>query len=222
MDARSSSARDRLAVAVRSPRPLAAQTLFLVSTIAYKMSLTLLLHAGFDPLSLGAEPEALKWNQQAELIHGRWAMLGVAGCLVPELLTKAGVADLPVWSEAGKGVYYTDAVTLFLVQGLLMNWVELLRWQDIKTPGSVNADPIHNTTGFGMPYKLTSTEVGYPGSRFFDPLGMSADPKAFAVNKVKARPRAAPAREARPSLTRLAPRRRSRTAALRCAYPGVR
>jgi len=140
---------------------------------------------GFDPLSLGADPEALKWNQQAELIHGRWAMLGVAGCLVPELLTKAGVADLPVWSEAGKGVYYTDAVTLFLIQGILMNWVEVLRWQDIKNPGSVNADPIHNTTGFGMPYKLTSTEVGYPGSRFFDPLGMSANPAAFAVNKVK-------------------------------------
>jgi Chlorophyll A-B binding protein len=112
-------------------------------------------------------------------------MLGVAGCLVPELLTKAGVADLPVWSEAGKGVYYTDAVTLFLIQGILMNWVEVLRWQDIKNPGSVNADPIHNTTGFGMPYKLTSTEVGYPGSRFFDPLGMSANPAAFAVNKVK-------------------------------------
>lgn len=112
-------------------------------------------------------------------------MLGVAGCLVPELLTKAGVADLPVWSEAGKGVYYTDAVTLFLIQGILMNWVEVLRWQDIKNPGSVNADPIHNTTGFGMPYKLTSTEVGYPGSRFFDPLGMSANPTAFAVNKVK-------------------------------------
>jgi len=33
---------------------------------------------GFDPLSLGADAEALKWNQQAELIHGRWAMLGGA------------------------------------------------------------------------------------------------------------------------------------------------
>jgi hypothetical protein len=37
----------------------------------------------------GADPEALKWHQQAELVHGRWAMLGAAGVLVPELLTKA-------------------------------------------------------------------------------------------------------------------------------------
>jgi len=39
-------------------------------------------------LSQGADPAALKWHQQAELIHGRWAMVGVAGVLVPELLTK--------------------------------------------------------------------------------------------------------------------------------------
>jgi len=136
---------------------------------------------GFDPLSLGADAEALKWNQQAELIHGRWAMLGAAGCLVPEVLTQAGVADLPIWSEAGKAEYFSDAVTLFLVQGILMNWVELLRWQDIKAPGSVNADPIHKMAGFGGPYALTSSEVGYPGSRFFNPLGMAASPE----NKLK-------------------------------------
>jgi hypothetical protein len=100
---------------------------------------------------------------------------------VPEVLTQAGVADLPIWSEAGKAGYYSDAVTLFLVQGILMNWVELLRWQDIKAPGSVNADPIHKMAGFGGPYALTSSEVGYPGSRFFNPLGMAASPE----NKLK-------------------------------------
>jgi light-harvesting complex I chlorophyll a/b binding protein 2 len=38
---------------------------------------------GFDPLGLGSDPEILKWFVQAELIHGRWAMAGVAGILIP-------------------------------------------------------------------------------------------------------------------------------------------
>ena len=83
-------------------------------------------------------------------------MLGAAGVLVPELLTKvrrcaapreapaltrlhqAGVADLPNWAEAGKAEYFTDPVTLVLIQGILFNWVEVLRWKDMKNPGSVH------------------------------------------------------------------------------------
>ena len=82
-------------------------------------------------------------------------MLGAAGCLVPELLTKvrapaaslctsadggaqAGVADLPTWADAGKAEYFTDPVTLVLIQGILFNWVEVLRWKDMKNPGSVH------------------------------------------------------------------------------------
>lgn len=37
----------------------------------------------FDPLSLGSDPELLRWFQQAELVHGRTAMTGVAGILFP-------------------------------------------------------------------------------------------------------------------------------------------
>ncbi|KAL2940533.1 Photosystem I chlorophyll a/b-binding protein 6 chloroplastic [Bienertia sinuspersici] len=38
---------------------------------------------GFDPLGLGSDPETLRWFAQAELMHSRWAMLGVAGILIP-------------------------------------------------------------------------------------------------------------------------------------------
>lgn len=34
---------------------------------------------GFDPLNLGKDPASLTRFQEAEVIHGRWAMLGVAG-----------------------------------------------------------------------------------------------------------------------------------------------
>ena len=51
---------------------------------------------------------------------------------------QAGVADLPTWAEAGKAEYFTDPVTLVLIQGILFNWVEVLRWKDMRNPGSVH------------------------------------------------------------------------------------
>lgn len=37
----------------------------------------------------GADKEQLAWFVQAELMHARWAMIGLAGMIAPELLTKA-------------------------------------------------------------------------------------------------------------------------------------
>jgi hypothetical protein len=54
---------------------------------------------GFDPLGLWTVREEWQgWIAEAELLHGRWAMLAVVGVLVPELLSVAGV-DIgePVW-----------------------------------------------------------------------------------------------------------------------------
>jgi hypothetical protein len=34
---------------------------------------------GFDPLGLSSTPESLDRNQELELLHARWAMLGIAG-----------------------------------------------------------------------------------------------------------------------------------------------
>jgi len=48
------------------------------------------------------------------------------------------VADLPTFAEAGKAEYFTDPVTLVLIQAILFNWVEVLRWKDMKNPGSVH------------------------------------------------------------------------------------
>lgn len=40
---------------------------------------------GFDPLGLGEDPESLKWYVQAELVHARFAMAGVAGILFTDV-----------------------------------------------------------------------------------------------------------------------------------------
>jgi len=118
---------------------------------------------GFDPLGLADDPANLKWYVQAELQNGRWAMVGVAGMLVPEILTKAGLINAPTWYDAGKVEYFAPASTLFVIEFILFHYVEIRRWQDIKYPGSVNQDPIFKS------YSLPPGEVGYPGG-IFNPL----------------------------------------------------
>merc|ERR1719265_2317625 len=64
---------------------------------------------GFDPLGV-FDPEgegfalSSSWLQYAEVIHARWAMLGSAGCIAPEILGKLGIippeTGLP-WFKAG-------------------------------------------------------------------------------------------------------------------------
>ncbi|XP_022862710.1 chlorophyll a-b binding protein 7, chloroplastic-like [Olea europaea var. sylvestris] len=120
---------------------------------------------GFDPLGLSSDPESLKWNQQAELVHCRWAMLGAAGIFIPEFLTKIGILNTPSWYTAGEQEYFTDTTTLFVVELIFIGWAEGRRWADIIKPGCVNTDPIFPNN------KLTGTDVGYPGGLWFDPLG---------------------------------------------------
>eukprot|EP00897_Mesotaenium_endlicherianum_P001397 jgi/Mesen1/1285/ME000013S00770 len=120
---------------------------------------------GFDPLGLGSEPELLKWFAQAELVHSRWAMLGAAGIFIPDLLTHAGILNVPFWYTAGDQTYFADQITLFAVELLFMGWAEGRRWADIISPGSVNTDPVFPNN------KLTGTDVGYPGGLWFDPFG---------------------------------------------------
>lgn len=42
---------------------------------------------GFDPLGLGEDPESLRWYVQAELVHARFAMAGVAGILFTDVIS---------------------------------------------------------------------------------------------------------------------------------------
>lgn len=122
---------------------------------------------GWDPLGFGADPVALNWFRQAELVHARWAMLGTAGVLVQEKL----VPDV-FWYEAALPENLPEFAqsenfnlgALFAFEFLLMHFVEVRRWQDYKKFGSVNQDPIFSS--FAVP----NEEMGYPGG-VFDPLG---------------------------------------------------
>eukprot|EP00249_Psilotum_nudum_P034338 c53289_g1_i1 orf=351-1112(+) len=123
---------------------------------------------GFDPLGLAEDPANLNWYVQAELVNGRWAMVGVAGMIAPELLTKIGLINAPEWYDAGKVEYFAPAKTLFVIEFILFHYVEIRRWQDIKYPGSVNQDPLFKS------FRLPPNEVGYPGG-IFNPLNFPAN-----------------------------------------------
>ncbi|KAK3159191.1 hypothetical protein QOZ80_2AG0146850 [Eleusine coracana subsp. coracana] len=136
---------------------------------------------GFDPLGLGEEPSALKWYVQAELVHCRFAMAGVAGILVTDLLRVSGTSDLPVWFEAGAAKYFANATALFFVQLLLMGFAETKRYMDFINPGS----QAEEGTFIGLESALAGSKPGYPGGPLFNPLGLARDIENAHEEKLK-------------------------------------
>mmetsp|Transcript_33240 Transcript_33240/g.86190 ORF Transcript_33240/g.86190 Transcript_33240/m.86190 type:complete len:247 (-) Transcript_33240:118-858(-) len=126
---------------------------------------------GFDPLGLGKDPAALAYYVEAELVHSRFAMAGVAGILIPSLLTHAGALNVPVWYEAGEVAIKGSSIgfgTLLMTQLLLMGWVETKRIMDFKNPGS----QAEAGSFLGLEGAFKGTAPGYPGGPF-DPMGMA-------------------------------------------------
>jgi len=98
-------------------------------------------------------------------------MMGAAGILIPALLTKLGVLNVPIWFEAGKIANDNSSVpfgALLMVEFIAMGFVETKRWYDIKNPGSQGDGSI-----FGITDDFKGKSVGYPGGTFFDPFGFS-------------------------------------------------
>merc|ERR1711959_3874 len=123
---------------------------------------------GFDPLSLGKDPQSMKWYRQAELQHARWAMLAVSGILVQNIV-RPDVSFM----DAGNNVAKSSSLsfgTLLVIQIILMGFAEGRRWQDLRKPGSTS-EPSGNF--FGLEKALGGNDdLGYPGGAF-DPMGLS-------------------------------------------------
>ncbi|XAR61882.1 hypothetical protein NMG60_11016425 [Bertholletia excelsa] len=138
---------------------------------------------GFDPLGLGEDPDNLKWFVQAELVHARFAMAGVAGILFTDLLRATGInSNLPVWYEAGAIKFqFASTRTLLVIQLILMGFVETKRYMDFLNPGSQAKEG----SFFGLEAALEGLEPGYPGGPLLNPLGLAKDIKNAHEWKLK-------------------------------------
>lgn len=93
---------------------------------------------GFDPLGLGSDPARLAWNQEAELMHGRWAMAAVVGVVAADL------AHAPAWWNAGSLEYALPTNALLAIQFLVMGALEYNRargWVATGQSGVADAYP---------------------------------------------------------------------------------
>ncbi|KVI08742.1 hypothetical protein Ccrd_012865 [Cynara cardunculus var. scolymus] len=150
---------------------------------------------GFDPLGL-SDPEGTggfiepRWLAYGEVINGRFAMLGAAGAIAPEIFGKLGLIPaetaLPwfqtgVIPPAGTYSYWADPYTLFVMEMALMGFAEHRRFQDWYNPGSMGKQYFlgleKGFSGSGNP--------AYPGGPFFNPLGFGKDEKSMKELKLK-------------------------------------
>jgi len=151
---------------------------------------------GFDPLGLldpvnsGGFVEP-KWLQYSEVIHARWAMLGAAGCIAPEVLGKAGVipdATNISWFQSGVippagsyESYWADPYTIFFIEIVAMQFAELRRLQDFRYPGSMGQQYF---LGLEVIFK-GSGDAAYPGGPFFNLFNLGKTESSMRELKLK-------------------------------------
>jgi light-harvesting complex I chlorophyll a/b binding protein 1 len=110
---------------------------------------------GFDPLGLGKTESSLERFTEAELMNGRWAMLGVAGALVPEVLGLGDWWSAPLWAVNGGSPSYLGAPLPFSLETLLA--VEFVAMAGVESLRGGQEEAVKRK---------------YPGGPF-DPMGLS-------------------------------------------------
>lgn len=136
---------------------------------------------GFDVLGLATQPARLERYRQAEIMNGRWAMLGIVGCIAPELLQKASGVNYPepVWFKAGAQVFAEDGLnylgnpSLIHAKSITAILVTEIVFMGLAEAFRVSGGPLG-----------PATDPVYPG-KAFDPLGLANDETSFAELKVK-------------------------------------
>nr|ABD37891.1 light-harvesting chlorophyll-a/b binding protein Lhcb5 [Mesostigma viride] len=135
---------------------------------------------GYDPLGLGNKGGVEKYRPY-EVLHGRWAMLGVVGMLVPEGLYANGNTNIKgaVWWDSG---------------AVLLDPSATLTWAGIPNPVPLALAVIFEVAVFFLIENYRYQQDGpwgtgldplYPGGKYFDPLGLASDPSKADELKVK-------------------------------------
>jgi len=151
---------------------------------------------GYDPLGIGKSTTEVERLREYELIHGRWAMLGAAGMVIPEALAANG-ADIKgaAWYETGAAMLDNQLLNYFAVPfAVVKNPLPLLFVVGIEVGLMYLVETYRQTgsgpagyaprLGFYSAAEFTGLDKLYPGGPL-DPFGLSQDPEVFQELKIK-------------------------------------
>lgn len=145
---------------------------------------------GFDPFGFGKEKEDLDRYVELELLHARWAMLGLLGALVPEILQRFGGLQFleAVWWKVGAAKLNSGEDLNYLgINGLraagsqgiaiiaLCQFLLMFGPEYARACGITALEPL----GIFLP-----GSKNYPGG-LFDPLNLSKDAKTYELMRVR-------------------------------------
>ncbi|QDZ17505.1 light harvesting complex protein I-20 [Chloropicon primus] len=122
---------------------------------------------GFDPAGLGKSPGNLSRFREAEVLHGRWAMLGAVGCIVVEASGNGNWLQAPQWAIDGSDPSWLGQSFPFALPAVLGIQFVLMAGAEIKR--NEESDPIKRI---------------YPGGSF-DPLGYAEKNGASGFEELK-------------------------------------
>ena len=144
---------------------------------------------GFDPLGLGKDD--MERYFELELLHGRWAMLGALGAVVPEFLNEYTSLNIPEprwWNVGAYKAQSGEDLNYFGIEGLRIagnqGIVVILVCQILLMFGPEYARSCGRRALEPLGIFLPGSNI-YPGGWLFDPLNFSKSPEQFELMKVR-------------------------------------
>jgi hypothetical protein len=136
---------------------------------------------GFDPLGLARSKRGLYWMREAEVKHGRLAMLAAVGWPLSELWHKNIASTLGLSSILAAN----DRAPSLLNGGLSSSWVTTVLLGSVVISGMLESRAMNK----GAIFWNTDKPKNYvPGDLDFDPLGLMnarGDAKAMQTAEIK-------------------------------------